>query len=82
MGGISTPCEPVGRGRLWHVRVVERGPEAVLVEISSHEVNLLVNALNEVLHGPEAVEDWEFSTRLGVAKEATESLLQALSTAG
>jgi hypothetical protein len=33
----------------------------------------LQNALNEVLNGPQAIEDWEFQTRMGVTRaEATD----------
>ncbi|HWK93222.1 MAG TPA: hypothetical protein VNR17_13275 [Luteimicrobium sp.] len=29
----------------------------------------VLNALHEVLHGPEAIEEWEFQTRLGVSRD-------------
>jgi hypothetical protein len=33
----------------------------------------LQNALNAVLNGPQAIEDWEFQTRMGVTRaEATD----------
>ncbi len=45
---------------------------------SKDELILLNNALNEILHGPEAIEDWEFQTRIGSTKEEAESLLKKL----
>lgn len=39
------------------------------VEFSRDELRALNNALNEVLHGPDAIEEWEFGTRMGVTRE-------------
>ncbi|MBA4248690.1 MAG: hypothetical protein C0444_10410 [Microbacterium sp.] len=44
------------------------------------DVTVIVNALNEVLHGPEAVEDWEFETRLGVTRAAALETLRRLNS--
>ena len=68
--------------RLCDVRVIERGPEGALLAITADELIVLANALNEILHGPDAVEEWEFSTRLGVSREAADALHRDLSTAG
>lgn len=38
----------------------------------------IVNALNEVLHGPDAIEDWEFATRLGVSRSTAFQTLQRI----
>lgn len=39
------------------------------------DVRAIVGALNEVLHGPEAIEEREFQTRLGVTRpEALETM--------
>ncbi|MGH3690065.1 MAG: hypothetical protein ACRDT7_07915 [Microbacterium sp.] len=38
--------------------------------LSADDRTVIVNALNEVLHGPDAVEDWEFGSRLGVSRSA------------
>ncbi|WP_040159116.1 hypothetical protein [Nigerium massiliense] len=34
------------------------------------------SALNEVLNGPEAIEDWEFHTRMGGDRDEVEALLR------
>lgn len=34
------------------------------------------NALNEVLNGPEAIEEWEFETRMGGTRDEVRSLLR------
>ncbi|MBO0921988.1 hypothetical protein J1G42_14275 [Cellulomonas sp. zg-ZUI222] len=36
--------------------------------LRADDLTVIVNALNEVLHGPDAVEEWEFQTRLGVTR--------------
>lgn len=40
------------------------------------------NALNEVLHGPEAIADWEFQTRIGVSRAAALRTLRRISRGG
>ena len=48
--------------------------QMVSVQLSEHELVLLANALNEAR---EAVDDWEFHTRLGAnAKEADDLRLK------
>lgn len=42
----------------------------------------IVNALNEVLHGPDAVDDWEFQTRLGVPRASALHTLLSISNDG
>jgi hypothetical protein len=44
-------------------------------ELSREELVIINNALNEVLHGPDAIEEWEFHTRMGVTKDEGERLL-------
>ena len=39
------------------------------VELSHDELVTLSNALNEVLHGPDAIEEWEFQTRIGASRD-------------
>lgn len=36
------------------------------VEFTRLELVLLNNALNEICNGPNAIEEWEFHTRLGL----------------
>lgn len=45
---------------------------------SSHELMLMSNALNEVLHGPDAIEEWEFHTRMGGTRADAEALVQRI----
>jgi hypothetical protein len=52
----------------------ERG---VSVLVSKDELLILNNALNEVCNGV-AIEDWEFSTRLGVGRSDARRLLAEL----
>lgn len=46
-----------------------------LVRFSHAELVLLNNALNEILHGSEAIAPWEFQTRTGVSVEDATALL-------
>ena len=48
------------------------------LEFSSDELRALNNALNEVLHGPDAIEEWEFGTRMGVTREEASQLLDRI----
>ena len=48
------------------------------MELSRSESEVLNNALNEVLHGPDAIDEWEFQTRIGVTRTEAEALLQRL----
>ncbi|MGH9352432.1 MAG: hypothetical protein ACRD2G_09755 [Terriglobia bacterium] len=53
------------------------GAETV-IQLSPKELTILNNALNEVCN---ALDLWEFSTRMGVAKEEVLKLLQEMSVA-
>jgi hypothetical protein len=46
--------------------------------LSEDDLTAIVNALNEVLHGPEAIEDWEFSSRVGVSRSAARQTLRRI----
>jgi hypothetical protein len=61
------------------VRVVEERPEAVVVELTRSEIVILSNAVNEICHGPDAIEEWEFATRVGATPSAAIALLDRLS---
>jgi hypothetical protein len=43
------------------------------------EVALVSNSLNEVCNGPNAVEEWEFGSRLGASRAHAQALLELLS---
>lgn len=49
--------------------------DVVLVRLSTREIILLANALNECR---EAVEEWEFDSRLGVRPDEAETLRREL----
>jgi hypothetical protein len=48
------------------------------VDLTPQELITVANALNEVLHGPDAIEEWEFETRMGVPRADAEDLLRRL----
>lgn len=50
----------------------------VILTISRDQLALLANCMNEAM---EAVEDWEFSTRLGVDKSVARALARDLGEA-
>jgi hypothetical protein len=39
-------------------------------QLTRDELGACQNALNEVLHGPEATEEWEFQARMGIDRDA------------
>lgn len=61
------------------VRVLESGPMTARVELSSDELALLTNALNEILHGPDSFANAEFQTRTGITRDTATVLLHELS---
>jgi hypothetical protein len=60
------------------MELIDASAAATVVEITADEINTLQNALNEILQGPEAIEEWEFQTRVGVTREEARELLDAL----
>lgn len=59
--------------------LIEAGRDKVVVRFSRDELGTLANALNEILRGPYAIEDWEFQTRFGSGREEATGLLSAIS---
>jgi len=51
---------------------------AVTVTFTREELELLGNALNEVAH---ALQDWEYSTRIGAQREEAKQLLKVILSA-
>jgi hypothetical protein len=45
------------------------------MKLSDAEISILHQALNEILHGPDAIEDFEFATRMGITREEAEALI-------
>lgn len=57
------------------MRIIQADPAGAAVELTRAELLTLKQALNEVCHGPDAIEDWEFHTRMGVERDAAQTLL-------
>jgi hypothetical protein len=53
----------------------------VNIELTADDMLAINNALNEVCHGPEAIPDWEFQTRMGVDRESAKGTLNRISAA-
>lgn len=51
------------------------------IELTADDILAINNALNEVCHGPEAIPDWEFQTRMGVDRESAKVTLSRISAA-
>jgi hypothetical protein len=60
------------------MELIEANGETVVVRLSHDEIGTLNNALNEILNGPDAIDEWEFHTRVGVTPDEARSLLRAL----
>ena len=54
------------------------GVTVLCMELPREDIRVLHQALNEVLHGPEAIEDWEFQTRIGVTRGEAAALLKRI----
>jgi hypothetical protein len=46
------------------------------MDFTRDELLWISNALNEVIGGPEAIEDWEFHSRIGGNRDEVEALLR------
>jgi hypothetical protein len=60
------------------MELIENDPDSVVIRLRRQEVITLNNALNEILSGPDAIENPEFQTRVGVSREDARSLLSDL----
>lgn len=60
------------------MEVIEVSSDAVSVRFSPDEIRILSSSLNEILHGPHAIEAWEFQTRVGVTRDEASSLLRSV----
>jgi hypothetical protein len=60
------------------MELIENGRETVVIRLDRDEIGALNNALNEILNGPTAITEWEFHARIGVTRDAAESLLDAI----
>lgn len=50
-------------------------------KLNIEELLIINNALNEVCHGPAAIPDWEFETRIGVNRAAAKRVLSRIQDA-
>jgi hypothetical protein len=53
--------------------------DTATVQMNSAELIAVANALNEVLHGPSAIDGWEFQTRMGVTRTEAKRLCDEMS---
>lgn len=52
---------------------VEITKGSAILKVSQDEISIIINCMNETL---EAVEDWEFQTRLGVSPDEVKKMIQ------
>jgi hypothetical protein len=57
------------------MEIVRSDALGATVELTRNELLALNGALNEVCHGPDAIEDWEFQTRMSVERQEAKKLL-------
>ncbi|WNB84343.1 hypothetical protein [Cellulomonas sp. ATA003] len=48
------------------------------INLSEADLAIVMQALNEVLHEPDAIEEWEFHTRMGADRSETRALLERI----
>jgi hypothetical protein len=51
------------------MRAIQKNGDAITLELTRDELMAAANALNEVLNGPEAIEEWEFHPRMGLDRD-------------
>jgi hypothetical protein len=57
------------------MQVVQQDSKQVVLAFAPEELATICNALNEAL---DAIEEWEFSARMGATRQEAEALLAAL----
>ncbi len=57
------------------MEIITTDVEEITVRLAAAEVAALANALNEVCHGPDAIEEWEFHARIGLEYSKAQRLL-------
>ena len=70
--------DPRAAGHDPEMELIESDGETTVIRPRLDEVVTLNNALNEILRGPEAIEDWEFETRVGVGRDEAVALQGSL----
>lgn len=61
--------------------IVENQSEGTPMQFSHAELVLINNALNEILHGPDAISAGEFQTRTGASVAEAKALLSRIGSA-
>lgn len=51
---------------------------SVTIVLTADELTAINNALNEVCHGPDAIPEWEFQTRMGVERAEAQRILDRI----
>ena len=54
--------------------VIENNGDSNIIKFTKNELSVLNNALNEILNGPDAIEEWEFDTRIGATRQEASQL--------
>lgn len=57
------------------MKVIMTIPCGAAVPLTKQESMTLTNALNEVVNDPDAIEAWQFATRMGVERSEAQQLL-------
>jgi hypothetical protein len=60
------------------MRTIEQAPGMTTLQLTDRELVAVSNALNEVCHGPDAIDDREFHARMGVEPSEAKALLHDL----
>jgi hypothetical protein len=63
------------------LEMLEKAKRGLPAKMPPSVEDTLINALNEVCNGPEAIPDWEFQTRMGVTRIEAQSILEKLKPA-
>jgi hypothetical protein len=58
------------------MKVVATRPDTATVDLTADELMILANAINE---SKQALEDWEFATRMGAPRSEAEALRKEIS---
>ena len=61
--------------------MIEQNAHRVVSQLTKSEATIMANAINEVCHGPEAIPESEFGTRIGASRQQAEPLQEALGEA-
>ncbi|MEK7583328.1 MAG: hypothetical protein AAB483_02925 [Patescibacteria group bacterium] len=60
------------------MEVIENNANNNIIKLTKNELVMVNNALNEILRGPDAIEEWEFHTRIGATREEAEKLFDMI----